>query len=131
MSPKNSTPKQKSKLKTPSTAHPLPNWPPLKPLLPASSLSPNSLVPSQIITIHHFWTSALCKTYVQFLKGLPLTTTPGKPKKGEALRFNDRLQVWDEGFARMLWVESGLREVLFGETGDFEGMTAEERRALW
>lgn len=72
---------------------------------------------------------------MQFLKGLPLTTTPGKPKKGEALRYNDRFQVQDDLFANRLWVETGLRELVLGELGaeeeDGEGMSEEERRSLW
>lgn len=67
-----------------------------------------------------------------------MTTTPGKPKKGDALRFNDRFQVQDEGFANRLWLETGLRELVMGgiegyEGGDGDGnaMTLEERRKLW
>jgi hypothetical protein len=118
----------------------LPNWPPFKPLLPTSDLSLNTLVDSQIVVIRNFWTSTLCKNYVSFLKTLPLTTTPGKPKKGDALRFNDRFQIVDEGFANRLWMETGLKELLLGGEGDDEtvkaeqgesGMSAEERKALW
>lgn len=83
-----------------------------------------------------FWTAALCRDYVAFLKGLPLTTTPGKPKKGEALRVNDRFQVQDEAFANRLWIETGLRELVCGgdgEGGEEEegGMSKEQRRELW
>ena len=64
-----------------------------------------------------------------------MTTTPGKPKKGDALRFNDRFQVQDEVFANRLWLETGLRELIWGsvegEEGEDEGMTMEERRKLW
>lgn len=70
-----------------------------------------------------------------------MTTTPGKPKKGDALRFNDRFQVLDEAFANRLWVETGLRELVCGREdeeggdgdgeGEGEGMTKEERRELW
>ncbi|KAH7333430.1 hypothetical protein BKA65DRAFT_44839 [Rhexocercosporidium sp. MPI-PUGE-AT-0058] len=121
----------------PPPAPPPPNWPALKPLIPTSDLSLHTLLPSQIITISQFFTSTLCKTYVNFLKELPLTTTPGKPKKGDALRFNDRFQVFDEGFANRLWVETGLRELVCGRDdegegeGDGEEMTKEDRRKLW
>lgn len=114
---------------------PPPNWPAFKPLLPVSDLSLQTLVPSQIITIPNFWTSTLCKSYVNFLKTLPLTTTPGKPKKGNALRFNDRFQIIDEQFANRLWEETGLRELVCGseeENDDEEGgMSESERRELW
>ncbi len=38
-----------------------------------------------------------------------MTTTPGKPKRGEATRVNDRFQVDDQAFARTLWEQSGLQ----------------------
>lgn len=47
-----------------------------------------------------------------FLQTLPLQTTPGKPKRGEAVRVNDRFQVQDGNFARVLWEKTGLKEVL-------------------
>jgi len=60
-------------------------------------------------------------------------TTPGKPKKGDAVRVNDRFQVFDEAFAKRLWEETGLRRLVLGER-DGEGeeeMGEEERRELW
>jgi hypothetical protein len=114
-----------SKSKPPSSTPP--NWPPLKPLIPPSDLSLFTLVPSQILTISNFFTSKLSSTYVSFLKTLPLTTTPGKPKKGDALRFNDRFQVLDEQFANRLWEETGLRELVC----ETEGLSEEERKELW
>lgn len=39
-------------------------------------------------------------------------TTPGKPKKGEALRVNDRFSVEDWDFAERLWRDGGLEELL-------------------
>ncbi|KAK0112238.1 hypothetical protein ONS96_001486 [Cadophora gregata f. sp. sojae] len=117
-----------------------PNWPALKPLVPPSDLTLHTLLPSQIVTISQLFTSTLCKTYVNFLKDLPLTTTPGKPKKGEALRFNDRFQVADEAFANRLWLETGLKELICGREEEGEGhsgvgkgpaMTQQERRELW
>lgn len=71
---------------------------------------------------------------MNFLKTLPLTTTPGKPKKGDALRFNDRFQIVDEQFASRLWEETGLKDLVCGnEVGDEdeEGMSENERRELW
>jgi hypothetical protein len=67
-----------------------------------------------------------------------LVTTPGKPKKGDAVRVNDRFQVVDEGFARRLWEETGLKGLILGD-GEEEGEGAEEgermseceRRELW
>lgn len=119
-------------LKKPSTeAKPQPpDWPAFKPLLPSSDLSLTPVVESQIVTIRNFWTSTLCKTYVAFLGDLPLTTTPGKPKKGDALRVNDRFQVVDPIFANRLWLETGLREIVNGSGGEDE-MTKGELQDLW
>lgn len=89
---------------------------------------------SQIVVIKNFWTGTLCKNYVSFLKTLPLATTPGLPKKGEALRVNDRFQIIDPTFANRLWVETGLRELICGddenEEGE-EGMSKKQREELW
>lgn len=126
--------KPKQSAATPESAPP--NWPPFKPLMPSSNLSLQTIVPSQIITIPNFWTSALCKNYVSFLKTLPLTTTPGKPKKGDALRVNDRFRVDDWGFAERLWRETGLKELICGEIEkdyeeDGEKLSEEDRKELW
>lgn len=136
-------PKNKNKVKdtpttTTSTKPTPPNWPPLKPLLPSSTLSLTPLLPNyQILTISHFWTSTLCKAYISFLSSsssnLTFTTTPSKPKKGEAVRVNDRLQVDDAGFAERLWSGTGLKGLVMGDNG-FEGDGDEEKekdRGLW
>jgi hypothetical protein len=136
-------PKKHSKPATAKPAstppQPPPNWPPLRPLVPPSDLSLATLLPSQIALIRNFWPSKLCKDYVSFLKTLPLVTTPGKPKKGDAVRVNDRFQVVDEGFARRLWEETGLEGLILGD-GEEKGEGAEEeekrmseseRRELW
>jgi hypothetical protein len=132
MPPKNRIPlKQTNATKPPSTPSP-PNWPPFKPFVPPSNLSLSTLVESQIVTISNFWTSTLCKSYVNFLKTLPLVTTPGTPKRGDALRVNDRFQIQDEQFANRLWEETGLRDLVCGGDDETEdGMSLEERRTLW
>jgi hypothetical protein len=61
-------------------------------------------------------------------------TTPGKPKKGDAVRVNDRFQVDDEAFARRLWEDTGLKDLILGDAEgveDGEGMTERERGELW
>ena len=67
---------------------------------------------------------------MSFLSTLPLVTTPGKPKKGEAVRVNDRFQIDDAAFADRLWSETGLKDlVLNNDPGDSSvGNDAEERR---
>ncbi|KAN0110560.1 hypothetical protein V8E51_006947 [Hyaloscypha variabilis] len=132
-------PKKHSKPATSKTAsappQPPPNWPLFRPLVPPSDLSLTTLLPSQIVLIRNFWSAKLCKDYVSFLRGLPLVTTPGKPKKGDAVRVNDRFQINDEEFARRLWDETGLRGLILGdgegEVEDEERMIESERRELW
>ncbi|OAP58858.1 hypothetical protein AYL99_06155 [Fonsecaea erecta] len=86
-----------------------PDWPPLAPLVPQEHLFVETVVPGQILVIRNLFTSNLCKSYVSFLSSLPLTTTPGKPKRGEATRVNDRFQIDDSNFAKMLWERSGMQ----------------------
>lgn len=93
----------------------LPNWPQFRPPLPVAELAPQ-LHPAtpKIASIPSFFPKSLCRDYVAFLKTLPLQTTPGKPKRGEAVRVNDRFQVDDPGFALRLWETTGLKEALLG-----------------
>ena len=88
------------------------DWPVFTPLIASSDLDWTTLVPKQILTISKFWTSALCKTYVSFLSSLPLVTTPGRPKKGEAVRVNDRFQINDAAFAERLWQGTALKHLV-------------------
>ncbi|KAJ5088553.1 hypothetical protein N7456_012169 [Penicillium angulare] len=126
---------QKASTAAPS-APPAPNWPPLRPLLPAEDLALEALVPDQIYLIRNFLPSSLCKSYASFLASLPLTTTPGKPKKDEAVRVNDRFQVQDARFAETLWSGTAMKELAttrFGEndedayTSDGEPLSSKER----
>ena len=75
---------------SPVTTSPPPAWPPFKPQLPVADLDLESLVKDKVILLRSFFPRSLCRDYVSFLAGLPLTTTPGKPKRGDALRVNDR-----------------------------------------
>ena len=135
---KPSASKAPSTIKKKQPPHPPLPWPLLKPLVPTSSLSLDILLPSQIVLIHNLFTATLCRELVSFLSNLPLTTTPGKPKKDEALRVNDRLEIDDPVFVERLWKETGLERLVVGNIGDddvehFEGdgMGMEERRELW
>jgi hypothetical protein len=132
MAPKSSFKKKKDPI-TPSTSTKQPqphiNWPTFSPLLPSQDLALHHRLPTQIITIPRLFTSTLCKSYVSFLSTLPLTTTPGKPKKGDAVRVNDRFQTDDPAFAERLWSETGLKYLI--STGEGSGMSDEERRHLW
>jgi hypothetical protein len=114
MAPKSKSTKSAKQATKPAETQqqPAPNWPPLTPVLPADSLTLETLLPNQIVTISNLWTSTLCAKYVAFLRSLPLTTTPGIPKKGDAVRVNDRFQIDDAAFAQRLWSETGLSEIV-------------------
>lgn len=112
-------PKPPSKKDLPSKPpSPKPNWPPLRPLVPPSDLYLDPLLRDQIYLIPNFFPASLCKTYVSFLASLPMLTTPGKPKKDEAVRVNDRFQVQDETFAEMVWRDTALRELVTERAGE-------------
>ncbi|KAI2472332.1 hypothetical protein F4781DRAFT_11432 [Annulohypoxylon bovei var. microspora] len=102
-----------------ATAAQPPNWPPFRPALPVLQLSPEAPIPGledKIILVRNFWPKNLCRDYVNFFKTLSLTTTPGRPKRGEALRVNDRFQVDDPRFSQRLWLETGLKDTLLEES---------------
>ncbi|KZL83700.1 l-ascorbic acid binding protein [Colletotrichum incanum] len=111
-----------TKSATPSTLSAPPAWPQFKPPLPVTDLVPDKLdpCPDKVVLVRNFWPKSLCGFYVTFLRGLPLITTPGRPKRGEAVRVNDRFQVQDAAFAQRLWTETGLRESLGQE--DIQGL---------
>lgn len=90
-----------------------PSWPPFKPSLPVvEPLAFDSVVPAKVVVARSFFPRSLCRTYVDFLARLPLITTPARPKRGEAVRQNDRFQVHDPAFASRLWRDTGLRDAL-------------------
>ncbi|RNJ60986.1 hypothetical protein D7B24_005075 [Verticillium nonalfalfae] len=109
---------------TASSKAPPPAWPPFKPALPVTDLLPEPLeqCPDKVVLLPNFWPKSLCNTFVAFLRGLALETTPGgRPKRNMAARVNDRFQVDDPAFARRLWLGTGLRDAL----------QREDVRALW
>ncbi|CAL8577553.1 hypothetical protein XPA_003377 [Xanthoria parietina] len=126
--------KSKSKLTTSASkkkdTSPPPKWPPLKPLVPTSDLVVETVLENQIVVIRNFFTSSLCRNYVSFLSSLPLVTTPGQPKKGDALRVNDRFQVDDPSFAESLWRSAGLEDLLT-RSDENEGEPRQTLSRLW
>ena len=110
-----------------------PEWPPLQPLMPPGDLTLETLLENQILVIRNFFTSTLCKKYVSFLSSLSLITTPARPKNGDALRVNDRIQFDDYAFAQQLWEPTGLQRLLCGSDGsNTEGtLTKEAAQKLW
>jgi hypothetical protein len=92
------------------------SWPALTPILLPSDLDIQEVLAEQILTIPQFFTWNLCKSYVNFLqKSVSLITTPTKPKKGDAVRVNDRFQIHDAAFAARLWDETGLKAIIARE----------------
>ncbi len=89
-----------------------PSWPAFRPSLPVVDLTPEHLVQDKVVVLRSFFPRSLCRDYVSFLRELPLITTPGKPKRGDAVRVNDRFQIDDPRFADRLWTETGLKNVL-------------------
>lgn len=122
-----------SKRRPPEEQEKAPNWPALQPLVPTTDLALNIILEDQIILIRNLFTSSLCKKYVSFLSSLPLVTTPAKPKEGEAIRVNDRIQFDDPAFAEQLWSSTGLRSLSSGSTGDTDsdGLAHEGAKKLW
>lgn len=127
-----STSSSKSQSQKPQTQQPTqssPNWPPFPQRVhynhaPFPSLTP--LIPAQVLVAERFWDAALCRTYLSFLRTLDLTTTPGRPKKGEALRVNDRFQVADEAFAWRLWKEGGVQKLVANAVAGEDGANFED-----
>ncbi|KXT01935.1 hypothetical protein AC578_2543 [Pseudocercospora eumusae] len=114
----------------PSQKNRVPNWPPIL-SLPSAELAIEVLVKDQILTVSQLWTTKLCKSYVAFLKTLPLVTTPGKPKKGEAVRVNDRYQVNDPRFAEQLWSSTALKNLVTQPVIDGVELDQNARSELW
>ena len=96
----------------------LPEWPPLSPLAPTDSLSLETLLHDQIYIIRNLFTANLCKRYVSFLSTLPLLPTPSRPKEGEAVRVNDRIQFHDPSFAQSLWTSTALHALIRNSAPD-------------
>ena len=91
-------------------------WPLLRPLVPTVDLHLQALLQDQIFVVSKLFTTSLCQKYISFLADLPLITTPTRPKKGDAARINDRLEVYDPQFATILFNTTGL-ETLMRESG--------------
>ncbi|OQO02366.1 hypothetical protein B0A48_11920 [Cryoendolithus antarcticus] len=87
-------------------------WPSLTPVLAAEDLTLDIMLPDQIVTVSNLMTPTLCAKYVNFLRSLPLTTTPTTPQKGHAVRVNDRYQVQDPTFAAALWEQTALKDLV-------------------
>ena len=133
MGPKSTgTAGSKVKRKVPEPPVPLPHWPALQPLIPTTDLTLETLVEGQIIVIRNLFTSALCKKYVDVLSSLPLVTTPAKPRLGDAVRVNDRLQFDDPSLSEQLWSSTALKALVNGSTeNDCESSTPEKAKQLW
>lgn len=56
---------------------------------------------------------------------------PGKPKKGNAVRVNDRYQIEDPRFAEQLWHKTALQQLVTNACIDGVTLDEEEKRMLW
>ncbi|KAI5245077.1 hypothetical protein E4T42_06865 [Aureobasidium subglaciale] len=133
MPPKSKTKAGKAPAPTATNQTPVarPDWPALSPVSPPSDLTCSSLLPAQILTIPRLFTSSLSAKYVSFLRSLPLTTTPGRPKRGDAVRVNDRYQIDDPDFARHLWEQTALKELVTAGEIDGEVLDDKQRQNLF
>lgn len=122
-----------SREKVPQVSPPLPDWPTLQPLVPEADLALDTLLEGQVVLIRNLFTSNLCKKLVSFLSSLPLTTTPSRPKEGDALRVNDRIQFEDPDFAEQLFKSTALKSLLEGSSGFGESgrLPPEDLIGLW
>ena len=123
---KNSAAKGKEASAHKSATQHAPDWPKIDLRYRVIETQLRTVREGQIVTIPNFWPQNLCKQYVAFLAKLPLTTTPGKPKKGEAVRVNDRFQVQDKAFAESLWTATGLKELVSGFDVKKTGVQSED-----
>ena len=122
----------KAKRKAPEPPIPLPRWPALQPLVPTTELTLETLLEEQIIVIRNLFTSTLCKKYVDFLSSLPLVTTPARPKLGDAVRVNDRLQFDDPYFSEQLWSSTALKALVNGsKENNCKTLMPDEAKRLW
>lgn len=98
------------------------SWPALPtPAQRSHTLELEELVASQIILLHGFFPAKVCSTWLNYLsetQNILLEATP-PAKRGEAQRTNHRFSVRDEAFAKSLWQNTGLAEVI---TSDDSGM---------
>ncbi|QIX00878.1 hypothetical protein AMS68_006395 [Peltaster fructicola] len=108
-----------------------PAWPALSPSIPVDDLTFHVLLPDQILTIGNLWSSNLCKKYTNFLATLPLTTTPSKAKRGDAVRVNDRFQINDAAYAARLWTQTALKQMLEHPVINGERLDDAQTSALW
>nr|POF01380.1 hypothetical protein CFP56_21328 [Quercus suber] len=109
----------------------IPQWPTILPNHQASDLAFEVLLQDQILTIPNFWTATLCSTYATFLATLPLTTTLGMPRKGDAVRVNDRFEVDDPAFAQRLWTETALEALVLNPSIAGTMLSEGDKISLW
>ena len=87
-------------------------WPPLEPLVPTAHLALETILEGQVVVVRKLFTTSLCQSYVSFLSGLSLATTPGMPRRGEAMRVNDRFETNDLHFAQALFETTALKSLI-------------------
>jgi len=119
-------PKNKSTLSSKGDTVASVSWPTIvtSPYKPVPEIT--TILPSQILTLNLLSSSfsqqflSFCQSHITPL----LVTTPTKPKKGDAVRFNDRFQTLDQSFADSLWTKTGLKEAI--EAYQEDGKTSQD-----
>jgi hypothetical protein len=99
-------------------------WPPLPtPAQRSHPLELEEILSRQLVLLHGFFPSKACSTWINFLseqKNVLLEATP-PAKRGEAQRTNHRFSIQDQTFARQLWEDTGLADIVKNDqTGMFE-----------
>ncbi|GAA5899951.1 hypothetical protein JCM6882_007010 [Rhodosporidiobolus microsporus] len=107
-------PKQRATPAPPPQPPKPPAWPHIPP--PSTPLTLNQLAPG-ILVLDNFFPPPLRKTFLAFLRTSVTLNPPVPPKRGEAERRNERVSFQDEGFAKRLWEDSGLRKACEGLEG--------------
>jgi len=80
---------------------------------PTSPLTLIPLLDPQILLVPQFLSSETCSRYVDYFATLPLVK-PGPPGRNEATRTNSRLAVEDAEFAKRLFTQTGLQDLVKG-----------------
>lgn len=90
-------------------------WPALpNPSQRSHPLELEELLHNQIVLLHGFFPSKYCSNWIKYLSDCKDILFEASPpaKKGEAQRTNHRFSIQDSSFAKALWEETGLDEVV-------------------
>lgn len=68
------------------------------------------LIDDQIYIVHNMLTRTNCRNFMSFLLNTiaPIMTKPVPPRRGEAMRTNERFSSYDPNFAQSLFVDTNI-----------------------